>query len=137
MMRGLSVLNQMPLSSSLAREIVILIVEDEVMIRNLVQRILMAEGFEVLTAADGQEALEVLRAFPNLIHMLLTDVRMPKVNGFTLAKQVHLESPQTKIVFMCGDWDFPGETLPVNVILKPFHPKDLIEGVRKGLSVVP
>ncbi len=96
MMTGLSVLDQMPLSSSLAQEIVILLVEDEVMIRNLVQRILMAEGFQVLTAADGQEALEVLHAFPNLIHMLLTDVRMPKVNGFKLAKQVHLESPQTK-----------------------------------------
>jgi DNA-binding response OmpR family regulator len=120
-------------SNQVAREIVILIVEDEVMIRNLVQRILMAEGFEVLTAADGQEALEVLRAFPNLIHMLLTDVNMPKVNGFALAKQVHLERPQTKIVFMCGDWDFPGETLPANVILKPFHPQDLIEGVRREL----
>ena len=105
------------------------------MIRNFVQRILMAEGFEVLTAADGQEALEVLRAFPNLIHMILTDVNMPNVNGFKLAKQVQLESPETKIAFMCGDWDFPGETLPVNVILKPFQPEDLIEGVCKELSM--
>jgi two-component system, OmpR family, response regulator VanR len=134
-MRGWSVLNQMPLSGSLGRGIVILIVEDEVMIRNFVQIILMAEGFEVLTAADGQEALEVLRAFPDLIHMILTDVKMPKVNGFKLAKQVQLESPETKIVFMCGDWDFPGETLPVNVILKPFQPEDLIQRVRKELSM--
>jgi DNA-binding response OmpR family regulator len=73
----------MPLSSSLARGIIILIVEDEVMIRNLVQRILMAQGFEVLTASDGQEALEVFDACPKLIHMVLTDVKMPRSMGLS------------------------------------------------------
>jgi DNA-binding response OmpR family regulator len=65
-------------------EIVILLAENEVMVRNLVQQILMAEGFQVLTAADGQEAAELFRRCPNTIHMLLTDVNMPRMSGFKL-----------------------------------------------------
>jgi len=67
---------------STSREIVILVVDDEVIVRNIVQRILTQAGFAVLAAADGQEALEVFQAFPDTIDMLLTDIDMPRLDGF-------------------------------------------------------
>src|ERR1700722_1938949 len=56
---------------------VILIAEDEVMVRNLVRHILTAEGHEILAAADGYEALELSRQYDGTIDMLITDVKMP------------------------------------------------------------
>ena len=49
------------------QEIVILVVDDEVIVRNIVQRILTKEGFAVLAAADGEEALELLQTFPSAL----------------------------------------------------------------------
>jgi two-component system, cell cycle sensor histidine kinase and response regulator CckA len=123
--------------ASSTSEIVILLAEDEVMVRNLVQQILMAEGFQVLAAADGQEAAELFRRCPNTIHMLLTDVNMPKLSGFRLAQQIRLEKPRIKIMFMCGNWNFPGDALPANVIMKPFGANDLVAKVREALDAPP
>ena len=81
------------------QEIVILVVDDEVIVRNIVQRILTKEGFAVLAAADGEEALELFQTFPDTIDLLLTDIDMPRLDGFHLAKRVRLQKPEVKILF--------------------------------------
>src|SRR5215813_6675740 len=62
-------------------ETVILLAEDDAAVRNLVALMLSKEGYAVLTANDGQEALEICDKFTDPIHMLLTDVRMPRMSG--------------------------------------------------------
>src|SRR5260370_13602968 len=119
------------------QEVVILVADDEVIIRNIVQRILTKEGFAVLAAADGKEALELFETFPDTIDMLLTDIDMPRLDGFNLAKQVRLERPQVKIMFMSGKLDMVAETMLSNFLLKPFQPAALIEAVRRTLAMPP
>src|SRR5262245_44575131 len=83
-------------------ETVILLAEDEGVVRNLVRLMLSKEGYAVLTANDGQEALEICAKFADPIHLLLTDVNMPRMNGMELAERVREHRPETKIVIMSG-----------------------------------
>jgi len=101
---------------SSGQEIVILVVDDEVIVRNIVQKILTKEGFAVLAAADGEEALELLQTFPDTIDLLLTDIDMPRLDGFHLAKRVPLQKPEVKILFMSGKLDMVAETMLANVL---------------------
>jgi CheY-like chemotaxis protein len=70
------------------KETVILLAEDEPVVRNLIGLVLSKEGYSVLTAKDGQEALEICRLFKEPIHLLLTDKTMPQMNGLELAESV-------------------------------------------------
>ena len=66
------------------RQFVILVADDEVLIRNLVTLLMQQEGYLVLAAADGHEGLELSRKYPGKIDMLITDVQMPRLNGTDL-----------------------------------------------------
>src|SRR6266436_96102 len=116
------------------QEIVILVVDDEVIVRDIVQRILTKEGFAVLAAADGAEALELFQTFPDTIDLLLTDIDLPRLDGFQLAKRVRLQKPEVKILFMSGKLDMVTETMLANFLPKPFQPNTLVEAVRKTLA---
>jgi DNA-binding response OmpR family regulator len=118
-------------------EIVILVVDDEVVVSQPCAEGSCERGYQVLTAANGEEALELVRTFPDAVHLLLTDVNMPTLDGFKLAKLVRLEKPKIKIMFMSGRWEVPGETFPSNVIMKPFQIRDLVEKVRSVLDERP
>ena len=98
------------------------------------QRILTKEGFAVLAAADGEEALELFQTFPDTIDLLLTDIDMPRLDGFQLAKRVRLQKPEVKILFMSGKLDMVAETMLANFLPKPFQPNTLVEAVRKTLA---
>src|SRR4051812_37824154 len=63
---------------------VILVAEDDALIRNLVTLLMQQEGYFALSAADGHEGLELLRKYPGAIHLLITDVDMPRMNGTDL-----------------------------------------------------
>src|SRR3989442_13738809 len=103
------------------QEIVILVVDDEVIVRNIVQRILTNAGFAVLAAADGEEALELFRTFPDTIDLLLTDIDMPRLDGFQLAKRVRLQKPELKYRFMSGMLDMVLESMLVIFLQVPFQ----------------
>jgi two-component system cell cycle sensor histidine kinase/response regulator CckA len=75
------------------QDTVILLAEDEALVRNLIQLMLVKEGYAVLAAKDGQEALEVLEKFSGPVHLLVTDVRMPRLDGWTLAETVRKQRP--------------------------------------------
>jgi two-component system cell cycle sensor histidine kinase/response regulator CckA len=80
----------------------VLVVEDETALRHVTERILRRGGYQVLSAADGAEALEIARHHPGPIDILLTDVIMPGMLGKDLADAVTAARPDTAVVFMSG-----------------------------------
>ena len=115
---------------------VVLIAEDDAVIRNLVQLMLAKEGYAVLSASDGQEALEILDKFAEPIHLFLTDVRMPRMDGWTLAEIVRKRWPHTKIIVMSGETATTIlENNPADAFLrKPFIPPTLLQCIQRVLS---
>jgi CheY-like chemotaxis protein len=82
----------------------IVVVDDDESVRRLVQRILRREGYDVLSAANGAEALVVCEQNPN-IAALITDVDMPGMNGRELAQRVLALYPNIRIIYMSGHHD--------------------------------
>ncbi|MEY2400347.1 MAG: hypothetical protein QOJ08_458 [Ilumatobacteraceae bacterium] len=80
----------------------ILVVEDEDALREVTRRILIRNGHQVLTAADGIEAIEVAKAYEGEIHLLLTDVVMPHMLGKELAERIQSIRPGIPVLFMSG-----------------------------------
>ena len=117
----------------------ILLAEDEPDVRQLVRETLERLGYTVLPAADGYEALRILERHGRPVHLLLTDVIMPLMNGRDLAKRVQSAEPATKVVYMSGYTDdtlaFHGFPQPnTGFIQKPFTVAALAEKVRRVLS---
>jgi PAS domain S-box-containing protein len=81
---------------------VILVAEDEELVRSLVRRALVENGYEVLVCRNGQEAIDVASRCAGQINLLLTDVVMPKLSGPELAEQLRRSRPQLKILYMSG-----------------------------------
>jgi len=117
----------------------ILLVEDEEVVRNLVREILSMQGYNVLQAANGLEALPVCEQHTGPIHLMLTDVVMPQMGGRELAEQVARLRPATKVLFMSGYTD---DAIVHHGVLgagmffiqKPFAPDALARKVREILD---
>lgn len=102
------------------RQPVILVADNDVMARNLVTILMQGEGYLVLSAADGDEALELSRKYPGTIDLVITDARMPRMNGTDLVVHLLKERPAVKILLMSSaDMN---EIVRQNVNL-PFLPK--------------
>jgi CheY-like chemotaxis protein len=109
----------------------ILLVEDEEAVRDLVREILSRLGYRVLVASDGIEALTLSQRFPETIHLLLTDVIMPGMDGRELAERMMVARPDTRILFMSGYAEPP---IPDDVLLqKPVTPDALARKVAEVL----
>ncbi len=115
----------------------ILVVEDEDMVRNVAERALSRHGYTVLTAAHGEEALELLTAKSG-IDLLVSDVVMPTMDGPTLVRHARERFPDLPILFMSG---YAEEQLRKSIDLdrvhflpKPFSVKQLAEAVRDVLA---
>lgn len=80
----------------------ILLVEDEVSILKMMKRMLEILGYTVLEASDPFGALEIVKSYSGTIHLLITDVIMPKMNGVDLSKLVSAIYPQIKIIYTSG-----------------------------------
>lgn len=117
----------------------ILIVEDEAPLRTSIKEGLEIDGYTVLDAADGQEALAVIYSQKIPIHLLLTDIVMPGMNGHEVAKSFSFFHPESKVLFMSGYTDEAviqqGLLDPAAVFLqKPFSQKVLSYKVREVLT---
>jgi two-component system, cell cycle sensor histidine kinase and response regulator CckA len=117
----------------------ILLVEDEVGIRELASDFLQGRGYVVLTAIDGNEALRIAEGHEDLIHLLVTDVVMPNVGGKELAQRLRQVRPQIKVLFMSGYPDHPALAsadvgVQTNVLQKPFSLDALAHNVRNLLD---
>lgn len=118
----------------------VLLVEDEDSVRELARRILVGRGYRVLEAADALQALEVARGHPEPIHLLLTDVIMPGLNGRELAEQLRPQRPGIEVLYMSGYSDHAvlrDQTLNsgTNFLHKPFTPESLAVRVRDVLDL--
>jgi two-component system, cell cycle sensor histidine kinase and response regulator CckA len=80
----------------------ILLAEDEANLRYLARQFLEKQGYKVLEAADGAAAMQIAVAHEGVIHLLLTDVIMPGMNGRELAQRISEIRPQTKVLYMSG-----------------------------------
>ena len=109
---------------------IILIVDDEPTIVDLVRIVLEAEGYSILAAANGEEALMLSRTFPGTIHLFLVDVDMPKLDGLQLRERLREERPATKVLLMSGQVHL---ALEKAFLPKPFGPDVLKERVRQML----
>jgi len=88
--------------ASLSGSETILFVDDEEVIVKVMTRILGRQGYEVLSASNGEQALELASIHDGPIHLLITDVVMPRMNGQVLAGRLLSERPDTKVLFVSG-----------------------------------
>ena len=117
----------------------ILLVEDDEMVRTLVRETLARDGYGVLEASDPIEAREVAAGYTGQIHLLITDVIMPKVSGRALAEQMAHIRPDMKVLYMSGYTDSAVVATgilqkEVAFLQKPFTPAALAEKVRDVLE---
>jgi CheY-like chemotaxis protein len=117
----------------------ILLVDDNAQIRELAQRVLERQGYTLLPAQDGLEAWQLASVHGGPIHLLLTDLVMPGVDGKTLADQLAQARPDLRILYMSGYADgLIGHhgTLEAGVafLQKPFTPISLLHKVRAVLE---
>ncbi len=116
----------------------VLVVDDEVLMREVSESILEDGGFKVLTAADGQEALELFRRDRAAIKVVLLDRTMPSMDGEEVFDEIRRLDPEARVILMSG---YRGEKAMrgltdkglAGFLQKPFHPEDLI---RKVLEIL-
>src|SRR5580693_461278 len=113
----------------------VLVVEDQDGIRDIVRESLRRNGYKVLIAVDGNEALQMASAYPDPIHLLVTDLVMPNIGGRELAQRLTPLRPQMKVLFMSGYSEYSAleneETRPsATVLQKPFSLDALARNVR-------
>jgi two-component system, cell cycle sensor histidine kinase and response regulator CckA len=117
----------------------ILIVEDEKALRILLGRFFRLYGYEVLEAKDGDEAMSICQQHQGPIHIMLTDVVMPRMSGRELADRLAPLHPEMRVFYMSGymDSDLVPFGIPEpskTIIAKPFRPLDLVKRVREFLD---
>jgi two-component system cell cycle sensor histidine kinase/response regulator CckA len=115
----------------------ILLVEDEDMVRTVAERALARQGYKVLTAADGEQALEVL-ASGEAIDLMISDVVMPNMDGPTMVGHARRTHPDLPVLFMSG---YAEEQLRKSIDIanvaflpKPFSVSQLAEAARDTLA---
>ena len=117
----------------------VLIVEDEEALREVTRRILNRNGYQVITAANGPEALRIAGGHPGEIHLLVTDVVMPRMLGKDVAEKMRLIKPEIEVIFMSG-YARPvlasqGRLDPgVALVEKPFSEADLLAMAARVLN---
>ena len=117
----------------------VLVVEDQDGIREIIREFLQRNGYFILHAADGNEALQVADDYKHPIHLLLTDVVMPNVGGRELAHRLTKSRPQVKVLFMSGypdhaTWTSELVDTSAAVLLKPFPLDTLARKIRTLLD---
>jgi CheY-like chemotaxis protein len=117
----------------------ILIAEDEESVRSLVARALTLDGHDVMTAKDGAAALEVLSSTQGAFELLLTDIRMPIMDGIALALAAARDHPRLAILLMTGYADQRErasglDALIHDVITKPFSLATIRSAVNDALA---
>jgi CheY-like chemotaxis protein len=113
----------------------VLVVEDEEIVRELVCEVLQEQGYNILCARDGVDALKLAENFDGKIHLLVTDVIMPNMNGQELAAQLSTLRPDMKVLYVSGysdnDIGDHGVLDPrFELLQKPFTPQTLARKIR-------
>jgi CheY-like chemotaxis protein len=120
----------------------VLVVEDELAVLMLVRRVLESNGYRVLEARHGAEALVICEEHKEPIHLLLTDLIMPEMSGKQLAERVSAQRPEVKILYISGYTDNAIVhhgllEAGANFLQKPFTPDALLRKLRAVLDADP
>jgi len=123
-----------PAASAVGGSETVLLAEDQETVRLLIQRALEGRGYAVLAAGNGPEALDLAARHGKPIHLLITDLVMPGMNGRELARRLAMERPRLRVLYVSGhvrpDTLEPG----VAFLQKPFDPEALAHKVREVLD---
>jgi two-component system cell cycle sensor histidine kinase/response regulator CckA len=119
----------------------ILVVDDHEAVLRGLYNYLKRQGYNVLQARDGEAALSIAASHPGVIHLLITDLVMARVNGRELVRRLLPSRPEMQVIMMSG---FPEEVMAqegtspaVATLRKPFQPRQLLELVERALTVPP
>ena len=131
-----------PIPTGLCGTETILLVEDQPEVRSVVQKLLARHGYAVLSAGNGEEALQAAREHHSRIDLLITDVVMPDMNGRALAKRFLRERPEARELYMSG---YTEDAIVQRGIIerslafiqKPFTPTGLLQKIREVLTADP
>ncbi|NMB01432.1 MAG: response regulator, partial [Firmicutes bacterium] len=113
----------------------ILVVDDEAVVKKVVEHHLIREGYQVLTAADGSSVFELIRAHkPDLI---ILDILLPDLDGIEVCREIRKEN-NVPIIFLTSKRDSSDIVLGLGIggddyIVKPFNPSELIARVKANL----
>ncbi|HEY8258129.1 MAG TPA: response regulator [Gemmatimonadales bacterium] len=111
----------------------VLLVDDEADLRRVVARALAGEGFRVLEADNGLEAWKIYEAASEEIHLVITDIVMPVMDGRELAERIGMTPNPPPVLFITG-YGRDGFWLPGPVVPKPFQLHALNQEVRRLLA---
>jgi len=114
----------------------VLVAEDEAAVRDLTVEVLRAAGYTVLEAGDGKAALAVAARHRGPIHLLVSDIVMPGLTGWELARRLTVSRAEIRTLFVTGYASLHASERPTNatVLLKPFTPAALVQRVREVLA---
>jgi CheY-like chemotaxis protein len=129
----------MPADPPPAPPATILLVEDEAWVRDLVRLELEEQGFTILEARNGKEALQKSETHPGPIHLLFTDVDLPGLTGLELYENLHGVFPELRVLFMSGHAEerfSDRSALPdgAGFLAKPFHPEEMLRKIHQTLQ---
>ncbi|MGC8959174.1 MAG: PAS domain S-box protein [Chloroflexia bacterium] len=120
----------------------VLVVEDDEMVRDLAVRVLRGQGYRVLEARRGDEAIRMAAGFPEPVHLLLTDVLVPHMSSRVLLERLREHHPEIRVLYMSGHAEHviarhaaPEPGIPL--LRKPFTPQALAQKVRAALEAAP
>ena len=115
---------------------VVLVVDDEASVRSYVKRVLQGEGFQVLEAADGVDALSLFGKLSGAIDLVITDVKMPRLSGTELVETVKREFPAVPVIYISSIRrdGLHDPQRRVVFVEKPFLPEALLKAVHGLLS---
>jgi len=117
----------------------ILIGEDDIYVRNFIKEMLLKNGYTILEAVDGEDAVRVFSQNQNEIHLVILDVIMPKKNGKDVYNEIKKMNPGMKVIFISG---YSSDIIhkrgileeKLDIISKPIMPDELLTKVRKILD---
>jgi DNA-binding response OmpR family regulator len=118
----------------------ILLIEDEESLSRVLQLILASKGYNVLTAQDGEEGLEMYRKHQAEIQLVLSDLGLPRLSGEEVVKRIRSLNPLARIIVASGfiDPNLKSELFKMglkNFIQKPYLPNDVIRAIREVLDL--
>ncbi len=115
----------------------VLVVDDEDGVRHLLRRLLNKDGYHVHEAGDGAQALELVRAAPDLLDLVVSDIVMPRLNGVQLVQALATETPELPCLLISGyappELAGFGIAAPCGVLTKPLIPTEFLSEVRRCL----
>jgi two-component system cell cycle response regulator CpdR len=119
----------------MARQNTILVTDDDPEVREVIATILTEPGYSVLTASDGYEAVRILA--DTWVNLLITDVRMPGIDGFELARQAKVMRPHLHVIYLSGYSSHHEEQAgPVHgpILRKPLRMTEFLDEVSRQVG---